>query len=264
MEHGKMEMLEHWDNGIMEYWNIEGGVRRALPTIPSFRHSIIPICLLLLAGCSQPQASVRVPAPPGAGHEGPPPTAGADTAPHPPSEITSSQAPTAGKGLPNATGRVWEPSAALLSGSVKKANQEIGGPGAPPLAAGFAPVKIGILPLTELASPSGAGQRAKLRIFVTMLDAFGSPVKAPGVLRFELYEYVPRSAQSKGPRLALWPDLDLTAPAENHRYWRDFLRAYEFELDAQAHRDKTYILEATCLSPDGKRLACEYTLKGGP
>ena len=125
----------------------------------------------------------------------------------------------------------------------------------------FTPVKIGILPLTELSSPSGAGQGAKLNVFVTILDAFGSQMKAPGVLRFELYEYVPRSAQLKGQRLAIWPDIDLTGPAENNKYWRDFLRAYEFELDIQAGRDKTYILEATCMCPDGKRLSCEYTLR---
>ena len=128
----------------------------------------------------------------------------------------------------------------------------------------FAPVKIGVLPLTELSSPSGAGPGAKLDVFVTMLDAFGCHMKAPGVLLFELYEYVPRSAQLKGKQLALWPQIDLTGPAENNRYWRDFLRAYEFELDAQAGRDKTYILEVTCLCPDGKRLSCQYTLKGNP
>jgi hypothetical protein len=133
----------------------------------------------------------------------------------------------------------------------------------PQLPAGFAPVKIGILPLTELSSPSGGGARARLNIFLVMLDAFGAQVKAPGVLRFELYEHVPRSAQQKGPRLALWPDIDLTGPAENHKFWRDFLHAYQFELDTQASRDKTYILEATCQGPDGKRLSAEYTLRGG-
>lgn len=127
----------------------------------------------------------------------------------------------------------------------------------------FAPVKIGILPLTELSSPAGAGPGVKLTAFVTILDAFGCQMKAPGVLRFELYEYVPRSAQLKGQRLAMWPNIDLTDPAANHKYWRDFLHAYEFELDAQVGRDKSYILEATCLCPDGRRLACEYTLRGG-
>jgi len=132
------------------------------------------------------------------------------------------------------------------------------------LPAGFAPVKIGILPLTELSGASGTGQRTKVSAFVTMVDAFGSQVKAPGVLRLELYEHVPRSAQTKGPRLAIWPDIDLTSPAENHKYWREFLRAYEFEMDAQIARDKTYVLEVTCLGPDGKRLSAEYTLRGTP
>jgi len=134
----------------------------------------------------------------------------------------------------------------------------------PQLPAGFVPVKIGILPLTELSSPSDANSGAKLSVFVTLLDAFGSQMKAPGVLRFELYEYIPRSAQSKGPRLNLWPDVDLTNPAQNNKYWRGFLRAYEFVLDTQASRDKTYILEATCLCPDGRRLSGEYVLKNSP
>jgi hypothetical protein len=133
-----------------------------------------------------------------------------------------------------------------------------------PVGATFAPVKIGILPLTELLGPSGASQGARLHAFVTMLDAFGSQVKAPGVLRFELYEYTPRSAQPKGQRLAIWPDIDLTGPVENNKYWQDYLRAYEFELDTQVSRDKTYILEATCLSHDGKRLSAEYVLKNSP
>jgi hypothetical protein len=136
---------------------------------------------------------------------------------------------------------------------------------APPAAGpAFAPVKIGILPLTELSSPSDASQGGKLSVFVTLLDTFGSQMKAPGVLRFELYEYIPRSAQSKGQRLTLWPDVDLTGPAQNNKYWRDFLRAYEFVLDTQASRDKTYILEVTCMCPDGRRLSGEYILKSSP
>lgn len=168
----------------------------------------------------------------------------------------------AGCSQPQVTKRppVVEPSAAPAPSEVPPV-AETPKTAVPSAVATFAPVKIGILPLTELSGPSGAGQGTKLNAFVTMLDAFGSQMKAPGVLRFELYEYVPRSAQLKGQRLAIWPDIDLTGPAENHKYWRDFLRAYEFELDAQVGRDKTYILEATCLSPDGKRLSCEYTLR---
>ena len=196
------------------------------------------ICLSLLAGCAQPQANVRTPAPQRPGKADEPQNVDPATASNPLSDNSAE----GGRLLP----------------SVVPATRN------PPLPTGFAPVKIGILPLTELSGAAGANQQAKLSAFITMLDAFGSQVKAPGVLRFELYEYVPRSAQTKGQRLALWPDIDLTSPAENHKYWREFLRAYEFELDAQAGRDKTYVLEVTCQCPDGKRLSAEYTLRGSP
>jgi hypothetical protein len=189
-------------------------------------------CPLLLAGCSQPQVTKRPPV----------------------VEQASATEPGVAPAAEDAV------KTAIASGPVT-----------------FAPAKIGVLPLTELSSPAGAGPGVKLDVFVTMLDAFGCQMKAPGALLFELYEYVPRSAQLKGKQLALWPQIDLTGPAENNRYWRDFLRAYEFELDTgsptqnsalggptQAGRDKTYILEVTCLCPDGKRLSCQYTLKGTP
>lgn len=128
---------------------------------------------------------------------------------------------------------------------------------------GFAPVRIGILPLTELARGDREGARAALKAYVRLLDAFGSSIKAPGVLRLELYEYVPRSAEPKGQRIAIWPDVDLTAPAENNAYWRDFLRAYEFTFDAQADPGRTYILQVTCLGSEDKRLTTEFTLKPG-
>jgi hypothetical protein len=132
---------------------------------------------------------------------------------------------------------------------------------APAVVDTFAPVRISILPLTEFSGVSEGGLNTTLTVYVALLDAFGSPLKTPGTLRFELYEYVPRSAAPKGQRTAIWPDVDLTGPVENNQRWRDFLRAYEFELDVRADRGKTYILEATCLCPDGKRLTGEYRLR---
>jgi hypothetical protein len=125
----------------------------------------------------------------------------------------------------------------------------------------FAPVRANILPLTEFSGPLENGLSTTLNVYVALLDAFGSQIKAPGTLRFELYEYVPRSATAKGQRTAIWPDVDLTGPVENNQRWRDFLRAYEFELDVRADRGKTYILEATCLCPDGRRLTGDYRLR---
>jgi len=128
-------------------------------------------------------------------------------------------------------------------------------------AAGFAAARIRLLPLTELAEPSDGEADSILSVYLALLDAFGSQIKAPGILRFELYEYVPRSADPKGQRIAIWSDIDLTDPAQNNTYWRNFLRAYEFKLDVRADTRQSYILEATCICPQGKRLSAEFTLK---
>lgn len=126
------------------------------------------------------------------------------------------------------------------------------------VSSGFAPTQVEILPLTELADGE---QGTQLNAYVSLLDAYGEKVKAPGTFRFELYEYVQRSAEPKGQRLAIWPDIDLNRLEDNQRYWRDFLRAYEFSFGAQASRSRTYILEVTCLCPNGKRLSAEWGLR---
>lgn len=126
---------------------------------------------------------------------------------------------------------------------------------------GFGPARIEILPLTELADAPAGQQGTQLTIYVSLLDAFGSQIKAPGTLRFELYEYIQRSAQTKGQRIAIWPDIDATGASENQKYWRDFLRAYEFTLAGQAPKGVTYVLQVTCMVPGGKRLTDDFLIK---
>ena len=124
----------------------------------------------------------------------------------------------------------------------------------------YAPVKIDIMPLTEFISVDDTRQ-AKIKIYVSLLDTFGSQIKSPGVFRFELYEYVQRSAEPKGKRIIIWPDIDLNEPADNNVYWRDFLRAYEFNLPFEQAANQSYILQVTCLCPNGRRLSSEFTLR---
>ncbi len=124
----------------------------------------------------------------------------------------------------------------------------------------YTPEKIDIVPLTEYAGDSDAGEESKIKVYVSLLDSFGYQMKAPGIFRFELYQRVPRSAEPKGKRIMLWPDIDLTALVENDNHWRDFLRAYEFSLPFESEADQNYILEATCISPNGKRLSAEFNL----
>jgi hypothetical protein len=126
---------------------------------------------------------------------------------------------------------------------------------------GYAPAKVDILPLTEFVSDSEEVKASGIKVYVSLLDAFDNQMKSPAVFRFELYKKVQRSAEPKGQRITIWPDIDLTEPGENNAYWRDFLRAYEFILDFEAAGKPSYILQVTCLCPDGKRLSAEFALR---
>ena len=126
----------------------------------------------------------------------------------------------------------------------------------------YTPQEIDVIPLTQFVRTDGQQEIAKIRVFVSLLDAFGSQMKSPAVFRFELYQYLQRSADPKGKRLVHWkPDTDLTDAAENNKYWRDFLRAYEFSLDFWPAGNKDYVLQATCLCPNGRRLSADFLLK---
>ncbi len=124
--------------------------------------------------------------------------------------------------------------------------------------ASYAPVKIDIMPLTEFVSIDNVEGTSEINLYVSLLDSFGSQRKSPGTFRFEMYEYVQRSAEPKGGRVAIWPDIDLTDAVENNKYWRDFLRAYQFNLPFETASNQSYILQVTFLCPTGKRLSDEF------
>jgi hypothetical protein len=124
----------------------------------------------------------------------------------------------------------------------------------------FAPDRINIMPLTEFINTDNIRQ-ISIKPYVSLLDSFGSQIKSPGIFRFELYQRAVRSAEPKGKRVDIWQDIDLTEPAVNNEYWRDFLRAYEFDLPFELDVNQSYILQVTCLCPNGRRLSDEFALK---
>ena len=128
------------------------------------------------------------------------------------------------------------------------------------ICADYMPVKVDIIPLTEFVSGGNEHEATKISVYVSLLDSFDSQKKAPGVFRFELYEKAVRSPEPKGKRVVIWPDIDLTDAVENDNYWRDFLRTYEFSLDFEPQRNRSYILQVTYLCPSGKRLSDEFKL----
>ena len=125
----------------------------------------------------------------------------------------------------------------------------------------YSPVKIDIMPLTEFVSLNKADEKSDINVYVSLLDSFGSQKKSPGTFRFEIYESVQRSAEPRGRRIAIWPDIDLTNADKNNKYWRDFLRAYQFNLPFEPAINQSYILQITFLCPIDKRLSDEFILK---
>jgi hypothetical protein len=125
----------------------------------------------------------------------------------------------------------------------------------------YGPVKLDIMPLTEFTGAGGGEKPSKIKVYVSLLDAFDCQIKTPAVFRFELYDRVPRSAEPKGRRIVIWPDINLNDVVKNNEHWRDFLRAYEFNLPFEPESNKSYILQVTSLCPGGKRLSAEFALK---
>ena len=117
--------------------------------------------------------------------------------------------------------------------------------------------KLHIIGLTEFVSDNDSRHWPKIRVYLDLLDKYDSRVKCPGVFRFELYNYTPRASESRGGRIHVWPDINLTDIDENNSYWKDHLRTYQFELylDFEPIDGQKFILEATCIKPGGRRLS---------
>jgi hypothetical protein len=125
----------------------------------------------------------------------------------------------------------------------------------------FGPARIDVLPITSIAPASAADRDATIDAYVCLIDAFDSQIKAPVIFRFELFQRLQRSADPKGKRLIVWPDIDLTDPAVNSNLWQDFLRAYLFSLPLQKTSAENCILHVTVICPLGKRLTADFIVR---
>ena len=127
----------------------------------------------------------------------------------------------------------------------------------------YVAANIHIMGLTEIIPSQRTGQSTVLKVYVDLMDSFDRRIKSPGVLRIEVYEFVPRSSDARGSRLFIQPDLNITDPDENDKYWQDHLRTYRFDLplDFVPEPGSAFIIEATFLPPGGKRLNDRFHLK---
>ena len=125
----------------------------------------------------------------------------------------------------------------------------------------FGPARIDILPITSIAPASASDREAVINTYIGLIDAFDSQIKSPVIFRFELFQRLQRSADPKGKRLIVWPDIDLTDPTANNNFWQDFLRAYLFTLPLQKSSADNCILHVTVICPSGKRLTADFIVR---
>jgi hypothetical protein len=127
---------------------------------------------------------------------------------------------------------------------------------------GYSADSLEIIGLTAVKIDPADKSDSDIEVYINLSDAFDSDMKYPGLFRFELYQFVPRSSQAKGSRVHVWSDVDLNDAIENNRYWHDHLRAYKFvlDMDFNPYDKRTYVLQVTCITPDGKRLGDEVSL----
>ena len=124
----------------------------------------------------------------------------------------------------------------------------------------YQPVKAVFMPLSEVRSSDNNSDPDTITAYISLNDSAGSAIKAPAVFRFELYQFRPLSADPKGKRLYIWDDTNLNSFKDNNRYWRDYLRAYEFKLIYNCPDCTKYVLEVTCMSQSGTRLLADIIL----
>jgi hypothetical protein len=110
----------------------------------------------------------------------------------------------------------------------------------------FAPQSVRIHPVfTKVSHWVNTPAPDGLDVFVELQDGFGDQTKAAGIFVFDLFEYDPRSPDTRGNRVQQpW-----LAPVETVQQQRDHYdrtaRAYRFQLESPGIRtDRPYVLSA--------------------
>lgn len=136
----------------------------------------------------------------------------------------------------------------------------------PPLVLqGFTIRKVRISALTDFVISDKDPDQSEIKTYVELLDTYDSQLKKPCIFRFELYAYKALTNNPRGKRLTIWSDIDLTNPAENNQYWKDYLRSYAFYLPLgfSPRPEQNYLLEVTCLSGE-KRFSDVFKIRYQP
>lgn len=117
----------------------------------------------------------------------------------------------------------------------------------------FGPKSVVVDPFTKFADlDSGGAAPAKgLEVRVRLKDAFDDPVKALGSFRVQLYNFVPRSLETRGKECGNWL-INILSEQDIRKYYDLIDRSYRFPLKLEHGLEtKKIIVEITYYLPDG-------------
>jgi len=124
------------------------------------------------------------------------------------------------------------------------------------------PVVIKIHHSSAVLRKSAGADFDGLTVACEAKDRFGDPVKALGIMRFELYSYARSQPANKGPRVGFWPGVHIDSLGAIQQYWDAVWGLYRFNLtwDRQVKPGERFVLEATLTTPEGQQLSDSRTL----
>ncbi len=126
------------------------------------------------------------------------------------------------------------------------------------------PDRLKIEPFTKITSFNEDQIPDGILAVVRPLDRLGDPVKAAGLLYFELWTFVNASGERKGERLAFW-DRTIATADDMKTHWTR-AQMYEFQLawtqgGEVVQPGQRYVLTATYRTPWDTTIQDEYVLE---
>ncbi len=124
------------------------------------------------------------------------------------------------------------------------------------------PVTIKIHHSSTVVRKEGGRGFDGLIVACEVRDRFGDPVKALGVMRFEVYSYARSQPSNKGPRVGFW-SVRIDSLEAIQQYWDGIFGVYRFNLRwaRPVKVRERFVLEATLITPEGEQLSDRQVLE---
>jgi len=129
------------------------------------------------------------------------------------------------------------------------------------------PQSVKIQPFTKPKSFDKDNIPDGIEVLVQPLDKFDDPVKAVGIMQFELYSYRQASGQPKGERIQFW-EVPIASAQQVRQFWDRTAQMYLFKLAVDEIGSlppgQKYVLTVRYNSPQGEHLEDEYVFHFAP